>query len=132
MNALTDILDEQIRCAEAMLNALGRENAALVSGDTDVLTAVGADKARLVDSLERLEIERRSLGDSERGSTQWRALLELISSCKEQNQRNGALLKARSEQVQIALNALRGPEPGFYDPSGFKPAARSARPLGTA
>ena len=132
MNALIDILDEQIRCAEAMLSALGRESDALVSGDTELLGSVGADKARLVDSLERLELERRRFGDGERGSSQWRTLLELISSCKEQNQRNGALLKARSEQVQIALNALRGPEPGFYDPSGFKPAARSARPLGTA
>ena len=132
MNALIDVLDEQIRCAEAMLAALGRENAALVSGYTEVLTAVSADKARLVDSLERLDLARRGFGDSERGSTQWRTLLELISSCKDQNQRNGALLKARSEQVQIALDALRGPQPGFYDPSGLKPATRSARPLGTA
>jgi flagellar biosynthesis/type III secretory pathway chaperone len=132
MSALIEILDEQIRCAEAMLEALGREHAALVAGDTEVLISVGADKARLVDSLERLELERRNFRDSERGSAQWQTLLALLSSCKQQNLRNGALLKARSEQVQIALDALRGPEPGFYDPSGFKPAARSARPLGTA
>ena len=62
----------------------------------------------------------------------WQALLGLVAACKEQNQRNGALVKARSEQVRIALQALRGSEPGFYDPNGLKPSARSARPLGTA
>jgi flagella synthesis protein FlgN len=131
---LVDVLNEQIRCAEAMLRTLGRENDALVAGDTELLGSAGADKARLVESLETLEIERRNLdsGSDETGSPQWQTLLGLISSCKDQNQRNGALLKARSEQVQIALQALRGSEPGFYDPSGFKPAARSARPLGTA
>ena len=133
---LTDLLNEQIRCAEAMLQTLGRENDALVAGDIELLTLAGADKARLVESLEALEIERRNLaaGDatSDRGSPQWRSLLDLISACKDQNQRNGALVKARSEQVQIALQALRGSEPGFYDPSGLKPSARSARPLGTA
>jgi flagellar biosynthesis/type III secretory pathway chaperone len=130
--ALTRLLNEQIRYAEAMLQTLEREKDALVAGDTGLLTAAGADKARLVESLEALETERRNLGDAERGSPEWQTLLGLISACKDQNQRNGALVKARSEQVQIALQALRGPEPGFYDPSGLKPSARSARPLGTA
>jgi flagellar biosynthesis protein FlgN len=132
MTALTEVLNEQIRCAEAMLQTLGRENDALVAGDTGLLSTVGADKARLVESLEALEIERRRLGDAERGSPEWQTLLGLISACKDRNQRNGALVKARSEQVQIALRALRGSEPAFYDPSGLKPSARSARPLGTA
>ena len=133
---VADVLNEQIRCAEAMLHALSREHQALVAGDTDLLTSVGNDKARLVENLEALEIERRRIAPADdaqnRGSPQWQALLALISTCKDQNQRNGALVKARSEQVQIALQALRGSEPGFYDPSGYKPSARSARPLGTA
>jgi flagellar biosynthesis protein FlgN len=135
---LVDVLNEQIRCAEAMLQTLGRENDALVAGDVDALYSAGADKARLVASLEALELERRNLGgdvDGEshgRGSPEWRSLLKLISTCKDWNLRNGALVKARSEQVQIALQALRGSEPGFYEPSGLKPSGRSARPLGTA
>jgi flagellar biosynthesis/type III secretory pathway chaperone len=137
-NPLADVLTEQIRCAEAMLQTLGRESEALVAGDAELLGSVGAEKARLVESLETLEIERRTLstaaGDEagDRGSPQWQALLGLISACKDRNQRNGALVKARSEQVHIALQALRGSEPGFYDPNGLKPSARSARPLGTA
>ncbi len=135
---LVDVLNEQIRCAEAMLRTLGRENEALVAGDVEALYSAGADKARLVESLEALEIERRNLGagvggeTQGRGSPEWQSLLELVSACKDWNQRNGALVKARSEQVQIALHALRGSEAGFYDPSGLKASGRSARPLGTA
>jgi flagellar biosynthesis/type III secretory pathway chaperone len=131
---IADVLDQQIRCAEDMLRALGRENEALVAGNSDLISAAGAEKASIVDSLEALEAARRRLGDDgdARGSTQWQALLGLVSACKEQNQRNGALLKARTEQLEIALQALRGSEPGFYDPSGLKASPRSARALGTA
>jgi len=137
---LVDVLNEQLRCAQAMLETLGRENHALVVGDADLLSTAGADKARLVDALEALENERRGLSEqleqsmsqSTRDEPTWKALLELVAACKEQNQRNGALVKARSEQVRLALQTLRGAEPGFYDPNGLKPSARSARPLGTA
>jgi flagella synthesis protein FlgN len=134
---LAAVVNEQIRCAEAMLRTLGHENEALVAGDTALLASSGADKARLVESLEALEVERRGLAAAggpspEQGATQWQTLLGLIAACRDQNQRNGALLKARSEQVQIVLRVLRGSEPGFYDPSGLKASAHSARPLGTA
>jgi len=145
-SSLIAVLKEQIACAEAMLATLGRENQALVAGDAELLNAAGAEKARLVDSLESLEQERKSLSDAigagfassrdaettESSSPAWLTLLELIAQCKTQNQHNGALVKARSEQVRIALQALRGTEPTFYDPSGLKPSTRSARPLGTA
>ena len=134
---MVDVLNEQLRCAEEMLRTLGREKEALVSADNELLSAVGADKARIVDALDALEAARRKLAapgeeDDARGSPQWQSLLGVISACKEQNQRNGALLKARTEQLQIALQALRGSEPGFYDPTGLKASARSARALGTA
>jgi flagellar biosynthesis/type III secretory pathway chaperone len=131
---MADVLSEQIRCAETMLRTLGRENEALVAGDSELIASAGAEKARMVDSLEALEAARRQLGDDgdARATAQWQTLLGLVSACKEQNLRNGALLKARTEQLQIALQALRGSEPGFYDPSGLKASSRSARALGTA
>jgi flagellar biosynthesis/type III secretory pathway chaperone len=146
-NSLIAVLNEQIDCAQAMLAALARENKALVDGDGGLLDTASADKARLVESLEALERRRHQLSEAIEsrvrpadGQTElpsptgpeWQSLLALIAECKTRNQRNGALVKARSEQVQIALQALRGSEPGFYDPSGLKPSARSARPLGTA
>ena len=144
---LVAILNEQISCAQQMLATLARENQALVDGDADLLNAAGAEKARLVEALDSLEHERRALSDaigltfaaaSDKSAddssrpAEWRELLGLIAECKQQNQRNGALVKARSEQVRVALRALRGTEAALYDPSGLEHAARSARPLGTA
>jgi flagellar biosynthesis/type III secretory pathway chaperone len=142
--SLVAVLEEQIACAQAMLASLGRENDALVAGDAEGLNAASAEKAHLVDTLDKLEHERRALSDAIRAivgddaganradSPAWHTLLGLIEQCKTQNQRNGALVKARSEQVRIALEALRGSEPTFYEPGGLKPSLRSARELGTA
>src|SRR4029078_11086505 len=103
-----------------MLRALGEENRALIDGDAELLNRVGADKARLVAALEALETEPRALATAiethvtHNGSepsapdASWRMLLTLVAECKAQNQRNGALVKARSEEVRIALQALRG------------------------
>ena len=139
---LIAVLNEQIRCAEAMLSTLGRENQALLAGDSESLNATGADKARLVETLESLESERRTLTEAiettllETESTEapaWRKLLDLIAACKEQNQRNGALVKARAEHIRQALKVLRGADdPECYDPTGLTSAARGARHLGSA
>jgi flagella synthesis protein FlgN len=144
---LIAVLHEQIRCAEAMLRTLGRENQALVDGNAEELNAAGAEKARLVETLESLEGERRGLtqvitagllGDTPtRANAQtvpeWQRLLDLIAECKQRNEHNGALVKARSEQVRVALRALRGgTEPDFYGRSGRTAAPTDARPLGTA
>jgi flagella synthesis protein FlgN len=135
------VLAEQIQCAQAMLRALEAENRALVDGDAERLNAASAAKARLVEELEALEAERRGLADALDASVTWlahapkpawQALLTLVAECKQQNQRNGALVKARSEHLRTALKLLRGSEPTFYDPSGLAQAARSARSLGTA
>jgi len=143
---LVAVLSEQIQCAEAMLRTLGRESQALVDGNGDALNAAGAEKAELVEALEMLESQRRSLTEaiaaSMRGAgiatpeaktvPEWRRLLELIAACKQQNDRNGALVKARSEQVRVALRALRGAEPDFYGRSGHALSPSDPRPLGTA
>jgi flagellar biosynthesis/type III secretory pathway chaperone len=140
---LIAVLQEQILCAEAMLEALGRENHALTNGDAELLNAAGANKAQLVETLDALERQRRSLTDAvatgvataAAGATQpaeWRRLLDLITECKQQNERNGALVKARSEQVRIALRTLRGTEPDLYGRSGMAPATADPRSLGTA
>jgi flagellar biosynthesis/type III secretory pathway chaperone len=142
---LIAVLQEQIDCAEAMLETLGRENQALVRGDAEQLNAAGAAKAQLVETLETLERQRLSLAEAVTASVaragsrmgaatspEWRRLLDLIGECKQQNERNGALVKARSEQVRTALRALRGTEPDLYGRSGHAPATADARSLGSA
>lgn len=145
-HGLIEVLNEQIRCAEAMLRTLGQENQALMAGDAEELNAAGTEKATLVETLEALENERRGLTEAIAASVmdaasarpdfestpKWRQLLSLVAECKQQNQRNGALVKARSEQVRIALRTLRGVGPDLYSPSGRTPSTTQARPLGTA
>jgi flagella synthesis protein FlgN len=128
------IVAEQIRCAEEMLEALARENRALVGGTAEELGAASAAKGSLVDALEALETERRTVAATlpEAPASARERLHELIAECKRLNQRNGALLKARADNVRIALNALRGGEPELYGASGRAPARTDARPLGKA
>jgi flagellar biosynthesis/type III secretory pathway chaperone len=128
------VLGEQISCAEAMLAILQSENEALAAGNPDSLALATDAKTKLVETLERLEAERRALGeqtDSAAKETRQR-LRDLIARCKEQNERNGMLLKARAENVRIALRTLRGAEPELYAASGRTPTRADARPLGTA
>lgn len=140
---LIAVLQEQIECAKAMLETLGREHEALRNGDAILLDATGATKAQLVAALEGLEQQRRSLADTiAAGAAQaaddnerpreWRRLLELITECKQQNERNGTLVRARSEQVRGALRVLRGTEPDVYGRSGIAPVAADGRSLGSA
>jgi flagella synthesis protein FlgN len=133
---LIDVLGEQIRCAEAMLEALTRENDALVASQAEALGAASTAKAAIVETLEGLETKRQALaaivGDEVRAATEWQRLRALIAECKQRNEKNGALLNARADNVRVALKTLRGGEPALYGRSGHAPAQGGVRPLGTA
>jgi flagellar biosynthesis/type III secretory pathway chaperone len=133
---LLAILGEQVRCAEAMLATLARENRALVDNNAGELEAASSAKATLVETLESLESQRARLADTVAadapGGAEWARLRSLIEQCKEQNQRNGLLLKGRAENVRIALRTLRGGEPELYSPTGQTRSRNDARPLGSA
>lgn len=141
-SGLIALLDEQIRSAQAMLSALEHEQSALRDGDAEGLNAAGADKARLVETLESLEHERRDLTtalqielssvDDTDAADRWRELLQLIAECRRRNHRNGGLVKARREQVLSALKVLRGSDLGLYDARGIEQAPGTARRLGSA
>ena len=133
---LLAIIGDQIRCAEDMLATLGRENRALVDSNAAELEAASSAKAALVERLESLESQRTKLRETisanTPGSAEWARLRDVIAQCKEQNQRNGTLLKARAENVRIALRTLRGTEPDLYSPTGQTRSRTDARPLGSA
>jgi len=135
--SLLAILGHEIRCAEAMLATLARENRALVDNNASELDAASNGKAALVETLESLESQRTKLAPATiaadaPGSAEWGQLRGLIAQCKEHNQRNGALLKARAENVRLALKTLRGGEPELYSPTGQTRSRTDARPLGSA
>ncbi len=131
---LSTVLAAQIRAAEDMLETLGREGRALSDGDHEALGAATEAKAQIVDALEKLESERRQLvpGEGATSGPDWQRLRELIARCKDENQRNGVLLKARAENVRGALQTLRGSEPELYGATGRTPTRSDARKLGTA
>lgn len=141
-DSLVDVLDEQIRAAEAMLGTLETESQALLESNSETLQTAGADKARLVETLESLEHERRDLADilhpelsaadGDEASVRWKRFLGLIEECRRRNQRNGILVKARREQVLEALKILRGTELQLYDATGLKPSTSGVNPLGSA
>ena len=124
------VVQEQIRCAEAMLAALDRENQALLEGNTDGLNVVGAEKVKLMESLETLERERRLMAqvpNSDTAQPHWQRLLELMEECRRRNERNGALVNLRREQVDQALKVLRGAELELYDASGLRARGPASR-----
>jgi flagella synthesis protein FlgN len=131
---LSAVIGEQLRSAEAMLETLTRENRALADGDQSALGATTEAKALLVDAIEKLESERHELAQrvDTAAAPEWQRLREVIALCREQNQRNGLLLKARAENVRIALKTLRGSEPELYSATGRTPSRADARTLGTA
>ena len=139
---LLEVLDEQISEAHAMLDALALEEQALRDNDTENLNAASADKARLVETLEDLERERRDLTaaleielssvDGGDAATKWRELLTLIEECRRRNQSNGSLVRARREQVLGTLKVLRGAVTEVYDARGMERTPTSARRLGSA
>lgn len=136
---LDEVLSAQIRCAEAMLAALEREEQALLAAEHAALDAARADKDRLTAELEALEQCRLAL-DASTGArsaateerAEWQTLLALIGECRERNRRNGALLGARRESVAWALRSLRGTGPEPYGANGRESPAHGGRPLGSA
>ena len=100
MQELDIVLAEQVRCAQLMLEALDREHQALVGGSPDDVANTSNAKAELVESLDALEVRRRALaasgGEEQPESAEWQRLRELVADCQRRNQRNGALVKART------------------------------------
>lgn len=132
------VIREQVDSAESMLEILDQEYQALLEGDTESLNRASAEKARVIEDLETLERARQDLvepGQADRAdgsASRWSEVLELIKQCRERNQRNGALAKARREQVMATLNLLRGSDDSVYDESGSVARGVGARVLGEA
>jgi len=129
--ALNQVVDEQIRVAEAVLEILELENQALQAGNIDSLNIAGEKKAGLVITMEQLEQERELIVQSgdpvEPGHRQrWDQLLSLMAECKTRNERNGELVRSRREHVARALKVLHGESLELYDASGLAAGNSSA------
>jgi len=133
------VLDDQIRTAEAMLGTLDSENRALLDNDVDALNLAGTNKARLLQTMENLERERREIAEKlnvswedELGGDRWQRLLNLMQKCHRRNQSNGALVKVRRDQLLEIMKIVSGPQVELYDAKGAGPNRGSQHRLGRA
>lgn len=129
MGTITDCHLDQ---AEALLAILGREHAALLSGDLAAIEAIVREKqtaAAELEALARLALDARELHDA-RGTR----LLELARACRSQNEINGGMVEAGLRHTRRVLALLHGqnPDDEVYARTGGSVSPSRARPLATA
>lgn len=138
---LLQLIDDEIAIAHQLGKSLADENEALRRIDPAELDRVTDIKQRCIESLAACDAQRhqlcRSLGfetdragmeallsqaDKNNGQLlqRWNSLLALLETCREANQRNGAVVTLQRRRVTDALGLLRG-EPAnnaVYDAQG--------------
>lgn len=146
--ALGAVLEREISLAHDLGRALADEADALREVDPTALDAATAAKQLCVEQLSALDAERQHLcaaspGDGARGRVEtvltdldasgglterWQSLMALLDTCREANQRNGAIVSIQRRRVVEALGLLRGtPGAVTYDASGEVGEADSPR-----
>jgi flagellar biosynthesis protein FlgN len=137
--ALRTVLDEMSATTAQLIAVLDEEREALMSADAKALNRSGEAKQMLMRRLEQLDVERLHLGSTSPEAAQqmdsaWRELLKSLASCRDKNQRNGALVGQRLTQVRRALSVLTGTDSqaGTYSQSGAVHGTHRSVPLAQA
>jgi flagellar biosynthesis/type III secretory pathway chaperone len=124
---LEDILDREIEAAHQLSTTLAAERDALTGDAAAAVERTAAEKIEVLATLERLELERRTLcaatGESDGGvaallAERWRALMELMARCRTANEINGYIIHVRQNQIRQLLDIVRGTSPVTYGPQG--------------
>jgi flagella synthesis protein FlgN len=137
--ALRTVLDEMSATTAQLITVLDEEREALNSADAKALNRAGEAKQMLMRRLEQLDVERLHLSSTSSGTAQqmeanWRELLKSLATCRDKNQRNGALVGQRLTQVRRALSVLTGTDAqaGVYGQNGAVQGAHRSVPLAQA
>jgi flagella synthesis protein FlgN len=130
---LEDLLDREIEVARLLSATLTGERSALIGDASAAVQNKTAEKIQLLETIERLEIERRALcaaaGMGVAGNTadasepatvadRWRALMELMAGCRTANEVNGYIIHVRQNQIRQLMDIVRGASPLTYGPHG--------------
>ena len=133
---LEDLLDSEIEVARLLSATLTGERSALIGDAPAAVQNKTAEKVQLLGTIERLEGERRALcaatglavpgnaGDSNESgiaktvADRWRALMELMASCRTANEVNGYIIHVRQNQIRQLMDIVRGTSPATYGPHG--------------
>jgi flagellar biosynthesis protein FlgN len=144
---LEDVLDREIEVARLLAATLADERSALTGNSSEAVQQRTAEKMRHLETIEKLEQERRALGqaagqdlarngNNEFGilatvAERWRALMELMASCRAANEVNGYIIHLRQGQIRELIDIVRGGPAITYGPQG-KTLAKALRALARA
>ncbi|MGH8175213.1 MAG: flagella synthesis protein FlgN [Steroidobacter sp.] len=152
--SLEKLLAEEVDALARLETLLDREHELLLANDVDALDRAGVARQACIGDLVRIEDERRSLcrmmnvpadatgvdrlltwcDPSHNLKRRWAACAERAASCRQRNDRNGALVAARLKRVEGMLDVLTGRanQPKVYGRQGaFEAPTRNARVLAT-
>ncbi len=135
---LEDLLDREIELARSLAATLAAERTSLTGESPEAVERNAADKIRVLQSIEKLEVERRALYagpvNSGLGATvveRWRALMALMAGCRTANDVNGYIIHVRQHQIRQLIEIVRGAPAITYDSHG-KTFAKALRALARA
>jgi len=134
---LEDLLDREIALAQSLAATLAAEQLALTGQSPAAVEQNAAEKIRVIESIEKLEEERRALCASPLGAgiaavvERWRALMELMARCRTANDTNGHIIHVRQHQIRQLIDIVRGGPSITYSPQG-KTFAKALRGLARA
>jgi flagellar biosynthesis protein FlgN len=137
---LEELLRREITAAQTLAQTLAAERAALTGDSPEAVKEKAAEKIGLLNSIEELEGERRTLwGTSATDGAafghivaeRWRALMELMAGCRIANDVNGHIIHIRQNQIRQLFDIVRGGTPTTYGPQG-KTLTRTLRALARA
>jgi flagella synthesis protein FlgN len=122
--ALRAVMGDLAREVDALHASLVEERMALDQANTQALETVSRAKGRLLDRIEKLDTERRHLGDTAGVDTlndpRWSHTIERLVECRALNEVNGRIVSQRIGHVRQALALISGDAPGgsTYGPNG--------------
>jgi flagellar biosynthesis/type III secretory pathway chaperone len=135
---LEDVLDREIEVARSLAETLAAERTALTGDSPTAVEERAADKIRILETIEKLEAERRALyalpsnpGLAAAVAERWRALMELMAGCRAANEINGHIIHVRQHQIGQLIDIVRGGPALTYGPQG-KTFAKALRALAQA
>jgi len=141
MSILLSHLQAECACAEALLEAMDQEQAAMAEGRFAELDALSAGKVVLLERMAELDLQREAVqmalgfgpgragadaaaaasGEAALGA--WAELLVLAERARARNRRNGSMVSAHLDFTQKALHFLHAARQPFYGPDGIRRAA---------
>src|ERR1700723_957113 len=112
---LEDVLDREIEAARQLAATLAAEQAALTGDSPQAVEQKAAEKLQLLNSIEKLEVERRELCPAPNGpglavavAERWRALMEVVAGCRTANEGQRPIIHLRQNQVGQLLDIMGG------------------------